>query len=159
MPSPSDTDRSDVLYAFTEKLGLQVNLAGTGNNKRIEAARLLLLSDFVVRTLLPLVLQRTGFREEARRLRRLPVVTASTVKEAEMELSAILTEAKQMAPMPREQLRKVAHNLFFNRTAEMQVNCTVDHAQTIQNAVHAGIPYDELLDLVVDVVADAMVIQ
>jgi hypothetical protein len=76
-----------------------------------------------------------------------------------MELSAILNEAKQMAPMPREQLRKVAHNLFFNRTAEMQVNCTVDHAQTIQNAVHAGIPYDELLDLVVDVVADAMVMR
>jgi hypothetical protein len=39
------------------------------------------------------------------------------------------------------------------------VNCTVDHAQTIQNAVHAGIPYDELLDLVVDVVADAMVMR
>ena len=194
------SDESDVLRALTDKLGLQVNLAGTGNSYRVEMTRGLLLAGFALRTIAPLVLSRLemvdealsrlGLSDEARRLRRFAplknafdaTTAAYAIEKARVAAFDCQQEAKSRraahvrlprnAPDHTEMLCVVlalddAKNACYNaaaaardpENARFAVICAVGVAEAITKAIKAGIPEDELLDLVVDVVADAMVVR
>jgi len=200
------SDESDVLRALTDKLGLQVNLAGTGNSYRVEMTRALLLAGFALRTIAPLVLSRlemvdealwrsgllevTRLSEGARLLRRFAPLKnafdANTAAYAIEQTRAAAFDCQQEANsrraahvrLPRnapdhtEMLCVVlalsnAKNACYNaaaaardpENARFAVICAVAVADAITKAIKAGVPEDELLDLVVDVVADAMVMR
>lgn len=182
MSSPSDTDSSDVLYAFTDKLGLQVNLAGTGNSDRVELARALLLTDFGARTVAPLVLLRCGLVDAASRLRRCAplknvfdvVAAAAAIDNArdaahllwltmageqgdpDADARASVTEAMNCIGDACDGAASAARD---RRDSGYTVHCAFHVANAITKAIKAGVPEGELLDLALDVVADAMVIQ
>ena len=182
MPSPSDTNRSDVLYAFTEKLGLQVNLAGTGDSDRVELARALLLTGFAVRSIAPLVLSRWGLVDEARRLRRFvpplknafDVVTAAAAIDSARDAAHLLALQARAQGDPDADARASATEVMNcigdacdgaasaardRRDVGYTVHCAVHVANAITKAIKAGVPEEELIDLATDALADAMVIQ
>ena len=172
---------SDVLRAFTDKLGLQVNLAGTGDSDRVELARALLLTDFGARTVAPLVLSRWGLVEGARRLRRcaplkntFDVVAAAAAIDSARDAAHLLALQARAQGDPDADARASATEVMNcigdacdgaasaardRRDVGYTVHCAVHVANAITKAIKAGVPEDELLDLALDVVADAMVIQ
>ena len=181
---------SEVLRTFTATLGLQVNLARTGNSYRAEMARGLLLAGFGLRTIAPLVLSRLGLSDEARRLRKFaPLKNASdantaayTIAEARTAAHTCYLEATSKraahdrlprdAANPTEMLCVAlalsnAKNACFSAAAAARdpenvrfaVICAVAVAHAIKKAIDAGIPEQELIDLALHAVADAMVIE
>ena len=154
---------SEVLRTFTATLGLQVNLAGTGNTEEIEKKRVFLLTDFVVRAVFPLVLQRSGFPEEARNLRRLQSIRWGSNTPAVLSVPDSLRDCAHAigdtAPHFARLMRKMAGDIHLNPSAMIRINHAAAVADCTDSAIRLGIPEDELIDLALDVVADAMVIE
>ena len=181
---------SEVLRTFTATLGLQVNLAGTGNTEEIEKKRVFLLAGFALRTLAPLVLSRLYLLDEARRLRRCAPLknafdanlAAEIIDEARTAAHTCYLEATSKraahdrlprdAANPTEMLCAVKALNYASHTClsavlvargdmavDFRAPCAASLFNAITEAINAGVPEDELIDLALDAVADAMVIQ
>ena len=171
---------SNNLFAFTDKLGLQVNLAGTGDTNRVEVERALLLADFAFRTLAPLILVQARLPQEAKVLRACSPITeqysakgATAVVCRMRDITHTLAQqahargdfdaaTKTFATAALTNIASIcwgAGTAATKADAGYSLNCVVAVAEAITKAIAAGIPEQELLDLVVDVVADAMVMR
>ena len=171
---------SNSLFAFVDTLGLQVNLAGTGDTDRVEVQRALLLADFALRTLAPLILVQARL-PQARVLRAcLPITDQYSAKGATAAVYRMRDMAHTLAQQAHAQgdfdaatktfataaLNEIASICWAAGTAAAtkadagySLNCAVAVAHAIKKAIDAGIPEQELLDLALGAVADAMVIE
>lgn len=156
----SERDESKVLRLFADGLGLQVNLAGTGASGSLtDLRRARMLADFALRTITPLVFARCNRRDDAKSLRSFPPIFDATYENVRHRAALEFTPAKNPVWLAANTavLRSTTSDLLpLDFMIASSAKATLS---AIRRAQESGIPEDELLELVLDVVADAMVIQ